>query len=171
MIVTSSTDGMNFAEIIEWPNGIPGLLPEKGVSGDIPLTIVTNSFDDDDDDDDLDEIPDDDTFEDEDTYEDFDDNFDEDFEDEFDEDYEDLDKIEEDDFDEETEENPDEIPEGFEEEFGDVDGEVKFLPEGAELSLAEEILLPEDDIIEEVVTEDFEEFSEDDDEAEVFDDI
>ena len=167
MSVTSSPNGIHFAEALEWPNGNSGTLSDNLFFRDVPPAVVTNSFDDDEDDDDLDEIPDDDTFEDEDTYEDFD----EDFEDEFDEDYDDLDKIEEEDFDEEIEEDSDEIPDGFEEEFGDVDGEVKFLPEGADLSLAEEILLPEDDIIEEVVTEDFEDFSEDDDDVEEFDDI
>ncbi|MDO4575825.1 MAG: hypothetical protein Q4D98_11490 [Planctomycetia bacterium] len=126
--------------------------------------IVTDSYDDEDedvDDDDLDEddIPDDDVFEDEDTYEDFDDDFDEDFEDEFDEDYEDLDKIDDD----EEEEVGDEP--AYEEEFGDVDGETKFIPEGGELGLSEEILLPEDDIEEVVPTPEFDEFDDDADEG------
>lgn len=116
---------------------------------DLPPIVITDSFDDDDDDDDMDDVPDDDDediYEEVEAFEDFDDDFDEDFEDEFDEDYEDLAKIDDEDLEDELDDDTNGTPARYEEEFGDIDGQTRFIPDGAEMELSEEILLGDDDL-------------------------
>ena len=49
----------------------------------------------------------------------------------------------------------------YEEEFGDVDIRTKFIQDGAEMGLNEEVLMSEDDL-EESDTSDFDDFEDDD---------
>ncbi|MDO4629939.1 MAG: hypothetical protein Q4C70_12220, partial [Planctomycetia bacterium] len=70
----------------------------------------------------------------------------EDFEDEFDEDYEDLAKIDDEDLEDELDDDTNGTPARYEEEFGDIDGQTRFIPDGAEMELSEEILLGDDDL-------------------------
>lgn len=143
---------------------------------DVPPLIVTNSYDDDNDkdndnddnDDNLQDIPDeedDDVFEEVETYDDFDDDFDEDFEDEFDEDYEELARIDDEDIEDEDEDSAS-TPSRYEEEFGDVDGQIKFIPDSGDMPLNEEVLLIEDDM-DDSDASDFDDYT-DDDEGEDF---
>lgn len=136
---------------------------------DTPPLIVTNSYDDDNDkdrdnednDDSIEDIPDEedeDVFEEVETFEDFDDDFDEDFEDEFDEDYEELARIDDEDIEDEDEDSAN-APSRYEEEFGDVDGQIKFIPDGG-MPLNEEVLLIEDDL-DESDTSDYDDFTDD----------
>lgn len=151
-----------------------GMVPSFGnplAQTDVPPLVITNSFDDEEDDDDMDEVPDEedeDVYEEVETFDDFDDDFDEDFEDEFDEDYEDLAKIDEEEVDAE-EEDATGTPARYEEEFGDVDGQTKFIPDGAEITLNEEVLISEDEL-EESDTSEFDDFEEDE-ENEQFDEF
>ncbi len=164
-IVISTSDFFQFPELR--PRSSEGCFAPVFGDGfslnDLPPAVITNSYDDDDDDDDMDDVPDeedDDIYEEVEQFEDFDDEFDEDFEDEFDEDYEDLARID----DEEIEGEDDDvsgISPRYEEEFGDVDIRTKFIPDGAEMGLNEEVLISEDDL-EESDTSDFDDFEDDD---------
>lgn len=138
---------------------------------DVPPLIVTNSYDDDNDkdsdndsdDDTIEDIPDeedDDVFEEVETFEDFDDDFDEDFEDEFDEDYEELARIDDEDIEDEDEDSAS-TPSRYEEEFGDVDGQIKFIPDSGDMPLNEEVLMIEDDL-DETDASDFDDYTDDD---------
>lgn len=160
-------------------DGIPTLTPEYwGVASsvtDVPSVVITNSYDDEDknedDDDDLDETvdDDDDVYEEVESFEDFDDEFDEDFEDEFDEDYEDLDKIDDEDLDAEIEEEnggDSNAPVRYEEEFDDVDGQTKFIPDNPELGLPAEVIMPDELEETEDTTTDFDEFDDDENDEE-----
>lgn len=106
---------------------------------DLPPFVVTNSYDDEEDDegmDDLSDGDDEDIYEEVESYADFDDDFDDDFEDEFDEDYEDLARID----DEDGDGDEDELgttSTRYEEEFGDVDSQTKFLPDNEETIIDE----------------------------------
>ncbi len=114
---------------------------------DLPPFVVTNSYDDEEDDegmDDLSDGDDEDIYEEVESYADFDDDFDEDFEDEFDEDYEDLARID----DEDGDGDEDELgttSTRYEEEFGDVDSQTKFLPDNEE-TIIDEIDEPESSV-------------------------
>ena len=134
---------------------------------DAPQLVITNSYDDDenqddnDDNDVIEDIPDEedeDVFEEVEAFEDFDDDFDEDFEDEFDEDYEELARIDDEEIEGEDEDSAN-APSRYEEEFGDVDGQIKFIPDGG-MPLNEEVLLIEDDL-DEGDTSDYDDFTDD----------
>jgi len=158
----------NQENIFSFPNPF---LPADGnilTLTDSPQLIITNSFDDEDEDDEMEDVPDeedDDVYEEVEAFEDFDDDFDEDFEDEFDEDYEELARIDDEDIEDEDEDSAN-APSRYEEEFGDVDGQAKFIPDGGDMPLNEEVLLSEDDL-DESDASDFDDFA-DDDEGEEF---
>ena len=106
---------------------------------DLPQFVITNSYDDDEDDegmDDLSDGDDEDIYEEVESYADFDDDFDDDFEDEFDEDYEDLARVDDEDGDGEDDELGT-TSTRYEEEFGDVDSQTKFLPDNEETIIDE----------------------------------
>lgn len=130
---------------------------------DLPPVVVMNSYDDEDDDDEMEDVPDeedDDIYEEVEQFDDFDDEFDEDFEDEFDEDYEDLAKIDDEDIEGDDDDVGNTSPR-YEEEFDDIDGRTKFIPDGAAMGLNEEVLINDDDI-DESDTSDFDDFEDDD---------
>ncbi|MBR0193061.1 MAG: hypothetical protein IJQ31_13460 [Thermoguttaceae bacterium] len=158
-------------EIFSFPNFYPQTSGNVLTLTDMPPLIVTNSYDDDNDkdndndndDDNIEDIPDeedDDVFEEVETFEDFDDDFDEDFEDEFDEDYEELARIDDEDIEDEDEDSAS-TPSRYEEEFGDVDGQIKFIPDGGDMPLNEEVLMIEDDL-DDSDASDFDDYTDDD---------
>ena len=109
----------------------------------------------------IEDIPDEedeDVYEEVEAFEDFDDDFDEDFEDEFDEDYEELARIDDEEIEGDDEDSAN-APSRYEEEFGDVDGQIKFIPDGG-MPLNEEVLLIEDDL-DESDTSDYDDFTDD----------
>ena len=133
------------------------------LGGTVPSMRASYDMDDDDMDDTVDDIQ----FENDEPGEDFDDDFDEDFEDEFDEDYEDMDKIDDDtDEEEEVVEEEETLP--AEEEFGEMDPQTTFLPEGASLGIAD--MVTEDEIEEDDGEGVFEDFEEEDEEFDDYED-